>query len=332
MSLSSIGSSDPKLVDSLLSEPSGASDCKSSPQTETGRQPLRDSSETRGARLKPRDDPSAVRPLLRWVGGKKWLVREFPQLFDIPYVRYLEPFLGGASLFLHADPSVSVISDSNRELMDCYYGVARDANAVWEHYSRLVLEHSPDHYLRLRRSRPTSRTERAARLLYLNRSCFNGIYRVNRAGDFNVPLGSPRFRDLTEESLVGFSVRLRQAELTSGDFESITSEAQAGDLLVLDPPYCVDGNRENFVRYNERVFSWSDQERLASEAKSAAERGVSVIATNAAHPSILKLYPKELFTLRRLSRTSAVASRNESRGRFSELLIKSRGAGSDEAA
>ncbi len=330
MSLKFIVSSDPESGEPLLSDRLGSS---SSSRTETDRLPVRDSSGTRGPRPKQRDEPSEVRPFLRWAGGKKWLVREIPKLFDIPYERYLEPFLGGASLFLHANPSVAVISDSNRELMDCYREVAADPNAVWEVYSRLVERHSPASYLLLRRSRPASGPERAARLLYLNRSCFNGIYRVNRAGDFNVPLGTPRFRDFTHESLIEVSVRLRRAEIASGDFQSITSRAEAGDLLVLDPPYCVDGNSESFVRYNDRVFCWADQERLASEARSAVKRGVRVIATNAAHTSILKLYPKELFSLRTLSRTSAVAGRNESRGRFSEVLIKSRnGGGGHEAA
>lgn len=292
--------------------------------TSTSRREPADAQKTRRAGLAAQSDSSVVRPILRWAGGKAWLVQKYPRLLDVPHVRYLEPFLGGAALFLHANPSTSVISDANREVIACYEEVATAPSAIWELYRHLVEAHSPENYLRLRKSRPASRLERATRLLYLNRSCFNGIYRVNRAGDFNVPLGSTRFHELTEASLIAFSQRVQRATMTCGDFQTVTSKAEAGDLLVLDPPYRVIESSDGFVRYNERVFTWADQERLASEATLAAKRGVTVLATNAAHPSVVKLYPREEFSFRRVARKSAVAASSDSRGNYFEILIKSR--------
>ncbi len=187
--------------------------------------------------------------------------------------------------------------------------------------------HSPEGYLRIRTTTPVAPLERAARVIYLNRSCFNGIYRVNRAGEFNVPLGSPRFRELSAAALVLFAQRIQKAHLTSNDFQATTSEASEGDLLVLDPPYAVLHNRNGFVRYNERIFSWADQKRLAKEAASAARRGVKVIETNAAHPSVIGLYPKELFHIQPVVHRSSVAASSHSRGEFAEVLIMSRNAG-----
>lgn len=272
-------------------------------------------------------DRAAVRPILRWAGGKSWLVHHHPDLLDVPYARYLEPFLGGAALFLHANPTESRISDANRELIECYSQVAINPLGVWELYSSLVQTHGPESYSRVRVSVPPTRLERAARLIYLNRSCFNGLYRVNRSGQFNVPIGSPRFQDLTLDSLLAFAGRMQRATVTCGDFQTLTSLAVEGDLLVLDPPYTANHNRNGFIRYNERMFSWADQQRLASEAVSAANRGVKVVATNADHPSIVTLYPATTFNLRQVLRKSSVAARGEFRGQFSEILITSRNLG-----
>ena len=267
---------------------------------------------------------SIVRPILRWAGGKTWLVNQYPDLLEVPYARYLEPFFGGAAMFIHANPPVSHISDVNLELIECYREVAEDPVAVWTDYSSLVDKHSPKEYVNVRSTIPPTPRERAARLIYLNRSCFNGLYRVNRAGQFNVPLGSPRFHELTAASLMSFARRLKNAVVTCNDFEVTTSTANEGDLLVLDPPYTVLHNRNGFVRYNERIFTWADQKRLADEAASAARRGVMVIETNAAHPNVIALYPKELFDCRHIVRQSSVAASGDFRGEFAEVLITSR--------
>lgn len=269
-------------------------------------------------------DQSIVRPILRWAGGKTWLVQQFPDLLKIPCVRYLEPFLGGAAFFIHAEPPVSHISDANRELIECYREVTNDPAAVWNDYSSLVSEHSREKYASVRAAVPATSCERAARLLYLNRSCFNGLYRVNRAGQFNVPIGSPRFHELTAASLASFAGRMQNAMVTCNDFQATTSTAREGDLLVLDPPYTVLHNRNGFVRYNERIFSWADQKRLADEAARAARRGVMVIETNAAHPSVIALYPEKLFACQKIVRQSSVAANGDFRGEFAEVLITSR--------
>lgn len=287
-----------------------------------------------GRRLHPGEAVSSLsneqpvaRPILRWAGGKTWLVQQYPELFEVPHAKYIEPFLGGAALFVHVNPPISHISDTNRELIECYRQVGENPSAVWDQYSDLVDGHSPESYARARRATPVEASTRAARLIYLNRSCFNGIYRVNRAGEFNVPLGSPRFRGLSEATLKSFARRIQKAHLTCNDFQATTSRATEGDLLVLDPPYTVLHNRNGFVRYNERIFSWVDQKRLADEARSAARRGVKVIETNAAHPSVISLYPEELFHIQHIVRRSSVAASSHFRGEFGEVLIASRNVG-----
>jgi len=283
--------------------------------------------EAGGSRRPLADDRAIVRPILRWAGGKSWLVQQYPDLLNMPYSRYLEPFLGGAALFIHANPSTSHVADANRDLIECYSQIALDPFAIWDQYSSHVDKHDPERYESIRASIPATGPERASRLIYLNRSCFNGLYRVNRAGQFNVPLGSPRFQELTEASLFAFAQRVQGATMSCGDFQTTTAAATEGDLLVLDPPYTVAHNRNGFVRYNERIFSWSDQERLADETARAARRGVTVVATNAAHPSVVGLYPNELFDLRQVVRRSSVAARGDFRGQFAEVLITSRNIG-----
>lgn len=265
-----------------------------------------------------------ARPLLRWAGGKSWLADSHPELITGKHRSYIEPFLGGASLFLTANPSRAYLSDSNEDLITFYKAVARSPEAVWRAYQRHVEKHCLEHYNSVRTLRTQDAMEEAARLLYLNRACFNGLYRVNKRGEFNVPLGSPRFEDLTEDSLMAVAAALQCADLRAGDFSDAVAMARDGDLLVLDPPYTVAHNQNGFVRYNEKIFSWEDQIRLAASAEAAVKRGATVVATNANHATVAALYTSEWFKLNTLARRSSMAARASARGSFSELLITSR--------
>jgi len=157
----------------------------------------------------------------------------------------------------------------------------------------------------------------------LNKTCFNGLYRENLAGDFNVPYGRHQ-RSLVlcdEDQISDASDTLANAELRVADFETAVAAARQGDVVYFDPPYTTAHSNNGFIEYNAKVFSWTDQERLARVALKLARRGVHVIVTNADHPSIRRLYPKP-FRARRLARWSTIAAAKGRRFPTTELLIK----------
>ena len=181
----------------------------------------------------------------------------------------------------------------------------------------------PETYYRIRKSEPTRPPARAARFLYLNRTAFGGIYRVNLSGKFNVPYGGGQRTPevLWKTDMLRLASRaLQAAKLKVGDFERIIEPSGLGDVIYCDPTYTVAHDNNGFIRYNERNFSWADQKRLAAAAHRAARRGATVLVTNAHHISIRRLYPGALFET--LTRMSTVTPRSELRRPVEELLIR----------
>ncbi len=257
-------------------------------------------------------------PLFPWPGGKRWLIPKLLGLAPPRFGRYYEPFFGGGALFLALQPALATIADQNSELMDCYTTIRDDYISV----GRILRSYPRDRdgYLRVRASAPEEAPQRAARLIYLTTLAFNGIYRVNRRGEFNVPYGGRTYDDLgNEDALKSYAEALARVEIKSGDFEDGVEGATAGDFVYLDPPYTVTHSNNGFVRYNDRIFSWRDQERLASVAHSLDRAGCAVVVSNAAHPSIADLYPSFNATL--VSRASVMAASAVSRGRIQELVF-----------
>ena len=212
------------------------------------------------------------------------------------------------------------MSDSNPELIATYRAVRKDPEAVIRHLRRLSF--SMECFYRVRSSRPRSPFSRAARFIYLNRMCWNGLYRVNRNGDFNVPMGkfeySPNFEALSERIRIA-ARPLRRAQLQCLDFENACALAEPGDTVYLDPPYSVSHEGNGFLRYNERVFSWDDQKRLALLAAQLASKACRIVISNANHPSIIALYPGFEKTV--VCRRSLVAGVVTSRKGVTELVI-----------
>jgi DNA adenine methylase len=201
-------------------------------------------------------------------------------------------------------PQRAYLSDSNRDLVETYQTIKKEARAVADRLRRFSFTNSC--YYRVRGSNPKSSVGKAARFIYLNRTCWNGLYRVNREGKFNVPMGSfdspPDF--LVTDRLMSAQRVLRSATILCQDFETAIESAKRGDTVYLDPPYTVAHNNNGFLRYNDLVFSWSDQRRLAVAAKKLRERGCKVILNNADHPSITELYHD--FVITKLQRKSLV--------------------------
>jgi DNA adenine methylase len=260
-------------------------------------------------------------PFLKWAGGKRWFVQNYSHLLPSTFNRYIEPFLGAGSVFFYLEPKRAIIGDTNSDLIAAYKGIKND----WRHLQHLLRSHqrrhSDLHYYEVRESIPDDPIERAARLIYLNRTCFNGIYRVNLNGEFNVPRGSKNDVLLADDDFEAAARILRRAQVRNADFEELIDLAEEGDLVFADPPYTVRHNINGFVKYNEKLFSWNDQERLAKALARAKARGVKVVATNADHISVRELYEVNGFHLLEVSRFSSISAKSSSRKRFDELVI-----------
>jgi DNA adenine methylase len=274
---------------------------------------------TRGiiAGVKPLESES-LPPLFRWPGGKRWLVPTLLRILPREYGRYFEPFFGAGALFFAARPTSAVISDVNGDLMACYAALRQDHARVA--YLLQGLGDDKDSYYKIRASVPEDVFERAARTIHLTAHAFNGIYRVNRSGAFNVPYGGRRYPELgSEANLARYGIALQAAQIASGDFASALEQASTGDLAYLDPPYTVAHESNGFLKYNDRIFSWADQQRLATVARELASRGCYVIVSNAYHESIRDLYRGfNAFPVGRVSVMAADASR---RGAIREYVI-----------
>jgi DNA adenine methylase len=264
-----------------------------------------------------------VTPPLKWAGGKRWLVQRNSNIFPNIYGKYYEPFAGSAAVFFHLAPNRAVLSDLNQDLIDTYRALRDYSDEVNRLLAKHQQKHSHDHYYTTRATKPRSITAKAARFIYLNRTCFNGLYRVNQKGDFNVPKGTKNSVILDTDNFEEVANRLSNAVLLYSDFESIIDLAHEGDLIFADPPYTVMHTSNGFLKYNEILFSWKDQLRLAASLDRARQRNAIIVATNADHPSVASLY-KEHFVVNQLLRNSLISSKSTYRGKVGELLITSK--------
>jgi len=264
---------------------------------------------------------ASVASPLRWAGGKRWLLPVIRELIRTrEFAAYHEPFLGGASVFLGIGPLANAhLRDSNAELIATYRAI-RDTPA--EIAARVsALDNDQDTYYSVRASSPTDKLDRAARFLYLNHTSFNGIYRVNLAGVYNVPYGrreSPKIP--TAAHLEEVAIRLKRAKLGIGDFAECLDHVSESDLVFLDPPYTVAHNNNGFIKYNQRLFSFDDQKRLSALVDEVKTRGAYYILANAAHESIAALFDKG-DALIRTSRRNSIGGINATRGGATEYLF-----------
>ena len=203
--------------------------------------------------------------------------------------RYFEPFLGGGAVFFSFRPWPATLSDVNTDLINAYQQVRDNPEGIINRLRHMRIDCTI--YSTIRATRPRSPLSRAVRLLYLNRTAFNGVYRVNRRGEFNVPFGCKDGTVLCDPSLIrSASSALQNRTILVADFESIIDCASKHDVVYADPPYTTRHDNNGFRRYNECLFSWSDQERLAEACRRATRRGVTVFISNAAHTEIASLY------------------------------------------
>ena len=222
-------------------------------------------------------------PLIRWAGSKRQLLHKLRSYWLNPKARYIEPFCGSACLFFDLEPSSAVLGDLNSELIATYRAVRHNAGLVVECLRRLRLGEAS--YYRIRAIDPLllSDAETAARFLYLNRNCFNGIYRTNQSGQFNVPYAEPKSkskRKIDIEHIVAAARLLDRATLVNGDFESTLARVQRGDFVYIDPPYAV-ADRRIFAEYQADTFSTNDLQRLEACLEHIDKKGAIFVLSYA---------------------------------------------------
>jgi DNA adenine methylase len=266
--------------------------------------------------------PKVVEPFLKWPGGKRWLVQRYSNLFPTSFRRYFEPFLGGGAVFFHLLPPLAVLSDANPDLINAYQCVKNNPSIIDQRLRWLHARHNHKLYYRMRAKKPRSNIGRAVRFIYLNRSCFNGIYRVNQKGEFNVPIGSKDLIEYPEDYLSLISQSFKKTVIEVVDFEDSIDRAGKDDFIFVDPPYTVMHNNNNFRKYNASLFSWADQKRLAAAVRRAAQREAIIMITNANHQSIKDLYGG-FGNHCLINRSSVLAADSLHRCKTTELLVTS---------
>lgn len=279
---------------------------------------------------------ATVRPFIKWAGGKGQLLPELTRLLPQQFRRYHEPFVGGAALFFHLYNTErlhgATLSDANPDLVECYEVVRDDVEAL----ITLLNEHqqhrlSSDYFLHVRSwdrdaewKTKRSKIERAARTIFLNRTCYNGLYRQNQKGQFNAPFGhykNPLICD--PENLRAVSAALRDVEMRVADFADVLHRAETGDLVYFDPPYVPVSSTAAFTHYTGQTFGPDDQRRLAGVFRKLAERGVYVMLSNSDTPLSREIYVSPAFNHNVVLASRKINCDGRKRGNVEELIVYS---------
>jgi DNA adenine methylase len=274
------------------------------------------------------EENRAPRPFLKWVGGKRGLLPELEPLLPpgVESMRMVELFAGGAAMFFAACNPQAVLCDINRALIDTYRAVQADVENVISHLAHLSRRHSESHYYLTRDRFNTRRfacdAEAAAAFIYLNKTCFNGLYRVNRKGEFNVPLGRyERPKILDAEGLRSASDRLQAAELHVRSFDVALEYIRPGDFVYLDSPYVPRSLTSNFTSYHSAGFARHDHERVRDVFAELARSGINVMASNSDTPTVRALYRG--WGITRVRARRSVGCSAASRAVVNEVVIRS---------
>lgn len=272
-------------------------------------------------------------PFLRWAGGKRklagYIANSFPTKLDYGSAHYFEPFLGGGALAFfigqkgssHYIPGSRIhLSDTNPDLISAYQVIRDEPLELMKVLTRLGKNTDRESFEKVRASQPTSRIEIAARFIYLNKTCFNGLWRVNSKGEFNVPWGKLQNPTIFDESvLMANSIRLRGAKIAKRDFLSQLNSAQKGDLAYLDPPYLPLSSSASFSKYSKLDFGISDHEKLAECINSLTKRGVFVVLSNSDTSDTRRIFGESM-KLYQISVGRSISAKSESRKRVNEVI------------
>jgi DNA adenine methylase len=271
-----------------------------------------------------RDLMSEPKPIVKWAGGKRQLLNTLIGYSPKEFKEYYEPFFGGGALFFKlctlGKLKSAHLNDSNRILIDAYRIVKENPDELIFELKKQKYENRKETFLQIRLEHPSNLVDATARLIYLNKTAFNGLYRVNSTGQFNVPFGrykNPKILD--EKNILAVSEALQIAELQHIDFEFAVNSAKEGDFIYFDPPYHPVSRTSNFTGYTKEDFSEKDQKRLATKFKELDDRGCFIMLSNSCTDAIFELYQE--FNIHTVQATRMINCKAEGRGKIKELLI-----------
>ena len=269
------------------------------------------------------------KPFVKWAGGKRQILDKLKEYVPVEYDTYYEPFIGGGALFFELSPKKAVINDSNEELMNVYKVLCNEDkfNKMIRLLNSHETNHSEEYYYELRNKDRSKKTferladyTRAARTIYLNKACFNGLYRVNSKNEFNVPFGKKTKVNTYEGSnlnLISYYLTNNKIEILNEDFEKAVQTAKKGDFIYFDPPY--DSDTSTFNSYTEEGFGKEQQIRLSKVFKDLANRGCYVMLSNHNTSLINELYSE--FNIHIIEAKRNINSNGKKRGKVEEVII-----------
>lgn len=264
-----------------------------------------------------------IKPFLRWAGGKNWFRKHIENFVPNQFENYYEPFLGGGSIFFYLKSkglikNKAYLSDSNKDLINTYRVIKNNLPELINHLSNHV--DNEEEYYRMREENFENPIEKASQFIYLNRTSFNGIYRVNLNGKYNVPYGKRELKKIYDfKHLEEISKILDKTYFSTQDFKDRCRQPNTDDFVFIDPPYTVAHENNGFIQYNQSIFSWKNQIQLAKITEDFENRGVHFLVTNAFHDSI-----RELYTTGNqipISRSSTIGGKGASRTNYREIII-----------
>lgn len=266
---------------------------------------------------------TSPRPFLKWAGGKSRLVAQYQPYLPKDFRIYHEPFLGGGALFFHFQPQRAVLSDINPELVNVYICVRDCVENLIARLEHHATHHSQTHYYQVRTEEPELPVEKAARLIYLNKTCFNGLYRVNRRGQFNVPMGQYKNPNICNADVLrAASGALKKAVIVTQPFNKILTEPLTDqDFVYFDPPYHPLSETSNFTSYSSTAFTEADQVHLRDIFANLSARGVKVALSNSDSPFVRDLYQD--FQIYTISAARSINVQPTKRGKVAEVFVVS---------
>ncbi len=278
--------------------------------------------------VKSQSRPRAA-PFVKWAGGKTQLLPKLDRHIPSQFTRYFEPFLGGGALFFHLASRLQFsahLSDANRELVNAYNVVKRDVEGLiclLEKHERNYMRAPAEYYYQLRSAQIEGDLESAARFIALNKTCYNGLYRVNRSGEFNVPIGrykNPAICDKDQLRSASVALNYSDAKIVAGDYKQALRKAHQGDFVYLDPPFNPLSATANFVDYTKNGFGKKDQIELARVFRELDHRGCKVLLSNSDTKLTRELYSG--FDQSRVRVLRAISCKGSARTGYWELLIR----------
>lgn len=261
--------------------------------------------------------------IIKWAGGKNWLYKKHENIFPDSYNNYIEPFFGGGSVFFNMFPKKAYLSDVNEKLINFYVDLKNDPEKLFLGVNRLMESHSDEQYYAVRDQYNNPRSTSSVYFLYLNRTCFNGIYRENRKGEFNVPVGRRKssYFPFTMKDFLQLSLQLKNTNLQNCDFREALKRAKKGDFIYLDPPYIeFEKEYDSFRRYNGLVFSKSDLEDLALEANRLKGK-CKILISNFDQRGVKDYFTDKEWKFKSIKQMTYLSGKKEGRKHMNEALI-----------